>query len=78
MESFQHRFSQTGEFLSKVDKQHDIRKVVEGLARQIEVLQNGTHPEGTSSGSNAAPLLEIEDLKRKVARLLNRPNILRT
>ena len=54
---------------------------MEDLARQIEVMQNGTHPEGTSSGNNTAPgqnppdvsvpaLLEIEDLKRKVVRLI--------
>ena len=62
-----------------IDEQHDIRKVVKDLARRIDAIQNGTHPGGTSSGSNAAPeqappevgvpvVLEIEDLK-KVARL---------
>ena len=35
--------------------QHDIRKVVEDLARRIDVIQNGTYPESTSSSSKAAP-----------------------
>ena len=63
-----------------IDEQHDIRKVVEDLAQQVEAIKNGTHPKSTSAGSSCAPkqatpeagvpaLLEIEDLKRKVARL---------
>ena len=59
LESFQLRFSQTGELMTKVtmetdrrshqmsnsvgqiiDEQQDIRKVVEDLARKLEVLQN--------------------------------------
>ena len=56
------------------------RKVVEELARCVDAMQNGTHPGGVSSDSNmtgeqnpsdasVALHLEIEDLKRKVARL---------
>ena len=62
------------------DEQHDIRKVVEDLAQQVENVKHGTHPRSTSAGSSSAPeqarteagvpaLLEIEGLKRKVARL---------
>ena len=63
-----------------VNEQTDIRKVVEELARRVDVMQNGTHPGGVSSDSNTtgeqnlsdasvALQLEIEDLTRKVARL---------
>ena len=63
-----------------IDEQTDIRKVVEGLARRIDAMQDGTHPGSGSSGSNTtgeqnqtdtsvALQMEIEDLKRKVARL---------
>ena len=69
-----------------IDEQHDIRKVVEDLAQQVEShVKNGTHPKSTSADSSSAPeqatteagfpaLLEIEDLKRKVARLSEASN----
>ena len=28
-----------------IDEQQDVRKVVEDLARQVDAIQNGTHPE---------------------------------
>ena len=64
-----------------IDEQSAIRKVVEELARRVvDAMQNGTHPGGVSSDSNmtgeqsssdasVALQLEIDDLKRKVARL---------
>ena len=56
-----------------IDEQHDIRKVEEDLAQQVEAIKNGTHPQSTSTGSRNAPEqtateagvpapLEIEDL----------------
>ena len=62
-----------------INKQNDIRKAVEGLARHMDAMQNGTNPGGDSSDSNPtgeqnpsdasiAMQLEIDD-KRKVARL---------
>ena len=63
-----------------IDEQLDVQKVVEELARLVDDMQNGTHPGGVSSDSDVASeqnlpdasiamQLEIEDLKRKVARL---------
>ena len=61
------------------DEQHDIRKVVEDLARKIDAIQQGTHPRESARSSNdpeeasidvgVPVLLEIEDVKRKVERL---------
>ena len=36
-----------------IDEQHDIRKVVEDLAQQVEAIKkNGTHPKSTSADSS--------------------------
>ena len=63
-----------------IDKQKDIRDTVQSLAQQIDAIRSGTHP-GDAAGSTVVPeqespedsapaFLEIEDLKRKVARLI--------
>ena len=57
--------------------------MIRNLAQQVDVLQSGTNPESASSGNNAtsehvpledsAPIvLAIEDLKTKVAHLIER------
>ena len=61
-----------------IDEQHDIRVIVQELARRIDAMKDGTHPRDVSSSSqceqdlpdaSVAMQLEIADLKRKVARL---------
>ena len=63
-----------------IGEQHDTRQTVEDLARQVEVMRNGSRPNSTSADSHGVPeqvtpevgvpaLLEVEGLKRKVARL---------
>ena len=61
-----------------IEEQGDVRTIVEELARRIDAIRDGTHPSGTMSDGAAqrpadasiAMQLEIEDLKTKVARLI--------
>ena len=64
-----------------IDEQKDQREMIRNLAQQIVTLRSGTTPGAASSGNTATPepvssensvpvVMEIEDLKQKVARLI--------
>ena len=65
----------------RVQEAKDMREMIQNLAQQVEVIRSGTNPGAASSGHNSASepvssensvpvALEINDLKKKVARLI--------
>ena len=64
-----------------IDEQKDQKEMLRNLAQQVEALQSGANPGIASSGSNVTSesassdnnvpiVMEIEDLKQRVARLI--------
>ena len=64
-----------------IDEQKNQRKLSRNLAQQVEALRSGTNPGAASSGHKVAPepvslennvpiATKVEDLKQKVARLI--------
>ena len=54
------------------DAQEDLKGILRTLARQVESLQGGAHSRLPQTENSASVVMDVDDLKNKVARLMER------